>query len=49
MKHVAVHHLHVKYKGEIFTVYHDAAVISLHELQRLINEIKDIKNETPRA
>ncbi len=41
MEKMAVHHLHVKYRGEIFTIYHRSDVISMSDLYRLIHEIKD--------
>ena len=44
MMNQPVHHLHVKYRGEIFTIYHRSDVISMSELYRLINEIKDVSD-----
>lgn len=41
---MAVHHLHVKYRGEFFTIYHRSDFIPMSELYRLINEIKDVSN-----
>lgn len=44
MKNAPVHHLHVKYRGEIFTIYHCSDVISMSELYQAIREIKDFEN-----
>lgn len=41
MIHQPVHHLHVKYCGQIFTIYHRSDVIPMSELHRLIREIKE--------
>lgn len=41
MMNQPVHHLHVKYRGEIFTIYHRSDVISMSDLYRLIHEIKE--------
>lgn len=44
MKNAPVHHLHVKYRGEIFTIYHRSDVMSMSELYQAICEIKDFEN-----
>ncbi|UPW36472.1 hypothetical protein [Sigmofec virus UA08Rod_7365] len=44
MEKIAVHHLHVKYRGEIFTIFCCSDVISMSDLYCLIQEIKDISH-----
>lgn len=48
MKNQPVHHLHVKYCGEIFTIFHKSDVISMSELNRVIKEIKELCNDSQR-
>lgn len=40
MKHVCLHHLHIKYKGQFYTIHHEDGCISLDNLQSIIDEIK---------
>lgn len=40
MKHVCIHHLHIKYKGEFYTVHHETGYVTLDNLQHIIDEIK---------
>lgn len=49
MEKMAVHHLHVKFKGVVFTIFHRSDSISLYELQRLIKQIKVDSYEKTRA
>lgn len=44
MKNAPVHHLHVKYRGDIFTIYHYSDCIELSELYQAIHEIKGFSN-----
>lgn len=48
MKEHAVHHLHVKYRGEVFTVFHRSDAIPMSELIRVIEEIKESFDDSQR-
>lgn len=44
MKHHAVHHLHVKYRGQIYTILHRTDCMSMNDLMNCIREIKEVAN-----
>lgn len=44
MKHHAVHHLHVKYRGQIYTIVHRTDCMSMNDLVNCIREIKEALN-----
>lgn len=48
IKEHAVHHLHVEYRGEVYTVFHRSGSIPMSELIRVIEEIKESCNDTQR-
>lgn len=39
MKKLAVHHIHILYKGEIFTVQHHTGAISFKTLKEIVKAI----------
>lgn len=48
MVHDCLHHIHIKYKGSIYTIDHEFQCISLDDLQKMIDIIrfskKGVKN-----
>ena len=44
MKHHAVHHLHVKYRGQVYTIVHFTDCTSMNYLMNCIREIKEAAN-----
>lgn len=49
MKKQPVHHIHVKYRDEIFTIYHNSDVVLMSDLIHMItNILKEISDDTQR-
>lgn len=44
MKNHAVHHLHVKYRGQIYTIVHRTDCMSMNDLMNCIRVIKEASN-----
>lgn len=46
MKHFAIHHIHILYKGEVYTIQHYGAVLTLKSLKEIVKSIEKerIKN-----
>lgn len=44
MNHHAVHHLHVKYRGQVYTIVLLTDCISINDLMNCIREIKEASN-----
>lgn len=42
MKNQIVHHLHVKYRGEFYTILHRTGYMSMQDLMDCIREIKEV-------
>lgn len=47
MVHLAVHHIHILHKGEVFTIQHHDAALTLKSLKEIVKAIEKqrIKNE----
>lgn len=46
MEKTPVHHLHVKYAGIVYTVFHTSEFCTMQDLYRMIKEIKEDAHET---
>ena len=44
MKHQVVHHLHVKYRGKVYTILHRTDCITMQDLMDCIRDIKEFAN-----
>lgn len=44
MKNHAVHHLHVKYRGQFYTIVHRTDYMSMNDLMNCIRQIKEAAN-----
>lgn len=44
MKHQVMHHLHVEYRGRIYTIIHRTDCMSMNDLMDCICEIKEFAN-----
>lgn len=44
MKPQVVHHLHVKYRGQFYTIVHRTDCMSMQDLMDCIREIKEFAN-----
>lgn len=44
MKHQMVHHLHVKYRGQVYTIVHRTDCMSMNDLMDCIRQIKELAN-----
>lgn len=44
MKYHAVHHLHVKYRGQVYTIVHRTDCMSMNDLMNCICQIKEAAN-----
>ena len=44
MKKCAVHHLHVKYRGQVYTIVHRTDCMSMNDLMDCIRQIKEFAN-----
>lgn len=44
MKNHVVHHLHVKYRGQFYTIGHRTDCMSMQDLMDCIREIKEFEN-----
>ncbi len=44
MEHHAVHHLHIKYRGEIYVLCHRKSFMSMKDLMDCIRFIKEAAN-----
>ena len=44
MKNHAVHHLHVKYRGQFYTIVHRTDYMSMNDLMDCICQIKESVN-----
>lgn len=49
MKHQVVHHLHVKYRGQFYTILHRTGYTSMNDLINCIREIKEFANGTEKT
>lgn len=44
MKHQIVHHLHVKYRGQVYTIVHRTDCMTMHDLMDCIRQMKEASN-----
>lgn len=44
MKRQVVHHLHVKYRGNVYTILHRTDCMSMNDLMDCIRQIKEAAN-----
>lgn len=44
MNYHAVHHLHVKYRGKVYTIVHRTDCMSMNDLMDCIRQIKEAAN-----